>query len=53
MRWVPNLDPVTKSRIARFQKQMKSFTFYFGLHLNNKLCDIADKLPKTLQEEKM
>ena len=47
------LHPDTKSKIIDFQKQIKSFTFYFGLHLSKKLYGITDSLSKTFQKKKM
>ena len=42
-----------KSRIIGCKKQMKLFTFYFGLNLSKSLYLITDNLSKTLQKEKM
>jgi len=47
------LDPDTKARIIGRQKQMTTFSFFFGLHLGQKLYDMTDNLSKTLQKEKM
>ena len=43
----------TKSRIIGCKKQMKLFTFYFGLNLSKSLYLITDNLSKTLQKGKM
>ena len=48
-----DLDFETKSRIIGCKKQMKLFTFYFGLNLSKSLYLITDNLSKTLQKEKM
>ena len=47
------LDFETKSRIIGCKKQMKLFTFYFGLNLSKSLYLITDNLSRTLQKEKM
>ena len=46
-------DAETKARINGCKKQMKSFSFYFGLNLGRKLYAHTDNLSKTLQKEKM
>ena len=48
-----DLDFETKSRIIGCKKQMRLFTFYFGLNLSKSLYLITDNLSKTLQKEKM
>ena len=48
-----NLDFETKSRIGGCKTQMKSFRFYFGLSLSQRLYAITDNLSKTLQQERM
>ena len=48
-----DFDFETKSRIIGCKKQMKLFTFYFGLNLSKSLYLITDNLSKTLQKEKM
>ena len=48
-----DLDFETKSRINGCKKQMKLFTFYFGLNLSKSLYLITDNLSKTLQKKKM
>ena len=48
-----SLDFDTKSRIIGCQKQMTTFTFYFGLRLGRKLYGKTDNLSKTLQKEKI
>ena len=45
--------PDRKLKIIGCQKQMKSFAFYFGLHLTKNLYGMVDNLSKTLQKEKM
>jgi len=47
------LDPDTKARIIGCQKQMTTLSFFFGLHLGQKLYGMTDNLSKTLQKEKM
>ena len=48
-----DLDFKTKSRIIGCKKQIKLFTFYFGLNLSKSLYLITDNLSKTLQKEKI
>ena len=48
-----DLDFETKSRIIGCKKQMKLFTFYFGLNLSKSLYLVTDNSSKTLQKEKM
>ena len=48
-----DLDFETKPRIIGCKKQMKLFTFYFGLNLSKSLYLITDNLSKTLQKEKL
>ena len=47
------LDTDTKARIVGCQKQMRSFSFFFGLQLGRKLYGMTDTLSKTLQLENM
>ena len=43
----------TKLRIIGCQKQITTFTFYFGLRLGQKWYGMTDNLLKTLQIERM
>ena len=47
------LDRELKSRIGGCQAEMKTFSFFFGLHLGYRLYAITDNLSKALQESKM
>ena len=47
------LDTDTSSRIKGCKSKMKSFTFFFGLCLSQKLYGLTDNLLKTLQMRKM
>lgn len=48
-----SLESDIRSRIIGCQSQMKSFPFFFGLHLSHRLYSQTDNLSKTLQKEKM
>ena len=48
-----NLTREVRSRIIGCQAQMKSFSFFFGLCLGQRLFSLTDNLSKTLQKENM
>ena len=48
-----SLDFDAKSGIIGCQKQITTFTFYFGLRLGQKLYGMTDNLSKTLKKEKI
>lgn len=48
-----NLTREVRSRIVGCQGQMKSFSFFFGLCLAQRLFSLTDNLSKTLQKENM
>ena len=48
-----NLEPDIRGRIVGCQAQMRSFNFFFGLILSQRIFSHTDNLSKTLQEVKM
>ena len=47
------LDKEIRSRIIGCESQMKTFEFFYGLHLSHKIYSLTDNLSKTLQKESM
>ena len=47
------LDGETRARIVGCKAQMKTFNFFFGLCIGQRLYSITDNVSKTLQKEKM
>ena len=48
-----NLEPDIRGRIVGCQAQMRSFNFFLGLILSQRILSHTDNLSKTLQEVKM
>lgn len=48
-----NIDTETRARILGCQAQMKTFHFYFGLHISQRLFAHTDNLSKSLQAKKL